>query len=377
MSGRVLDVVVERVELSGGAPARLRAMFGIERLPLAPARVEMTLDGVPTAVVNAIRRVVVDEMPGLCLQAPPIGAVRADGAPTGWDYDATTEKFMLPHFVLQRLAAVPLTVQIPPEQVRDLRWDLDVTNRTTGVLSVYTGDLVVVAGAMPEPLFNPCFILADLQPGCRLCVRGIFIQTGYGRDNSAFQVARCAAFTHLDIEQWPRADTHSRDGAQADLSGYRESSLVADPRRHRLRAVVPAAGPDPAGVRAVFADACANVVARLRLVLNAAVVAGDTGAASAANATGASLLRIPLEQGLVEAVLLLPGETHTVGGLLRRAVFDLVPEISNVAYTIAPHENCLRLSIRSQDRDPVSVLHEATRGLITCFEQLRVDMIKA
>jgi hypothetical protein len=82
----VVRVGIERDELTAEKIPALRDLFRLERLPLAESRVEIEIRGVPTAVVNALRRVVTDEMPGFALQVP------ADG----FDASETSEAFMLP-----------------------------------------------------------------------------------------------------------------------------------------------------------------------------------------------------------------------------------------------------------------------------------------
>lgn len=368
MPAKVVRVTVERRGLRGAALAALRELFHLERLPLAPARVEVEIEGVPTAVVNALRRTVLDEMPGRALQVPP----------DGFDTEATTEEFMLPQFVSGRIAFIPLRPQVPLETVRHLRLELDATNTGAVCRDVYAGDLTVVGGSMPEPLFNPTFKLATLQPGKRLVIRGIQIVTGYGRDFAAFNVTHRAAHRHLDVAQHPREATHlpgdpaegaapaaGARGSAVDLSGYTASCLVSNPRHHVVSAVVAATPPDPSEARSVFVDGCSNIIERLRLV--ATTVESD---ADAPAGRGATYAVVQLEGGLAEGVLQVPGETDTIGELLRRAVYEEDPEVSYVAYVVVDHENRLVLTVRHVE-DVTRLLVAAVRQSIATFEEIR------
>lgn len=351
----VVRVKVDRAELTPDASLVLRELFHITRLPLAESRVEIELKGVPTAVVNALRRVVTDEMPGRSLQVP------ADGFVT----EETTDLFMLPQFVVGRINQIPLRPQIPADIVNNLRLSLDVTNRGASTLAVYTGDFEITAGTMPEPLFNPTFKVAILQPGKRLVVRDIRIMSGYGRDNGAYIVARRAAYEHLDIPQYPNDETHKSTGSKVDESGYKQSCLVANPRHHRLTATLPATSANSAETLAVFADACGNIQDRLRLIATAIERRGDSAAGGFAH-RGVQYTVVQLEGGLVEGILQVPGETYTIGELLRRVVYELTPDIANVKYLIVSHENRLNFTIRHTE-DVTRILTSAIQHAITIF----------
>src|SRR5271169_5307802 len=101
-TAEVIRVEIAREELTAAKVPALRELFHLERLPLAQAHVEIEIKGVPTAVVNALRRVVTDEMLGYALQVPVDGFSVAE----------TTEMMMLPMFVNQRIALIPLRAQV-------------------------------------------------------------------------------------------------------------------------------------------------------------------------------------------------------------------------------------------------------------------------
>jgi len=168
----VVRVSFARKGISTKAKAVLKRLFGIDELPLAETTFEVELKNVSTAVASALRRTVIDEMQGCALRVPPDGVSFAE----------TTEQYMLPPFISQRISYIRLRSQISPDLIDNLELELDVSNAEGGVpLSVYAGDMRVTKGSMPEPLFNPTTKIAVLQPGKCLVIRGIHITRGYGR----------------------------------------------------------------------------------------------------------------------------------------------------------------------------------------------------
>ena len=358
-TAEVASFKIDRKPLTSEDVPKLQELFGLKSLPLSPAQVEIELKGVPTATVNALRRVLIDEMPGYALKVPV----------DGFNTELTTDPFMLPQFVNGRISGLRLRPQISGDTISTLRLKLDIANTGASPLSVFAGDLEITAGSMPEPLFNPTAKLAVLQPGKRIVIEGIYISTGYGRDNALYNVACRAAYTHLDIPQHSDAEMRDESGVAADSSGYKISSLLANPRHHRLTAILPATGPSSAEIRAVFADACANIKERLRLISTTVERRSEAPSGGFAH-RGVQYTVVKLEAGLSEGILQIPGETHTIGELLRRTVFELTPDISNVAYTIVAHENRLSFSVRHTD-DATPILMRAIKHAIATFDTIQ------
>ena len=335
--------VIRREIADGKVP--LRKLFGIDRLPFAPARVEFELKGVPTAVSNALRRAMTDEMPGYRLQV-------AEG---GFDFAQTTDPFALAPFVRTRIEAIPLAARIPPKDAAGHKYTLDVSNPSLLPLPVYSGDLRPVDGKqLGTPLlFNPTFRICVLRPGKRIVVRNIGIGDGAG-------VAICAAHTHLDLPQHSDDDIRRIGGCAVDESGYKVSSMVANPRHHRLSFTLPATPPGSRMPATVVADACLHIKDRLRAV------------ARAIESTEGGLFTVTrLEDGLSEAVLVLANETHTIGSILTRAVYELVPDISYVAYK--KQDVPLVLTVRHTG-PPARVLRDAVQHLVAIFESIRAQV---
>jgi hypothetical protein len=367
---RVVGIKITRYEITAAKVPLLHTLFGLDRLPLAQSRVEIELDHVSTAVVNAFRRTLIDEMPGHALKVPkdemPGHALKAPS--DGFNITETTDHFSLPQLVENRIACIRLSPQIPPEVIANLRLKLDVSNGGATPLTVYAGDFQVTAGVLREPIFNPTTEITVLQPGKRIVIEGIHISTGYGRDNGVYNVACRGAFTHLDLEQYSDAEMRLEQGVAANWSGYKVSSLLANPRHHLLSATLPATTANPAETRAVFADACKNIIGRLRVIATTVERRAEVPSGGFAH-HGIQYTVVDLEAGLSEGILQAP-ETHTIGELLRRTIYELTPDIANVAYTIISHENRLRLSIRHTE-DVTRILMDAIYYAIATFDAIQ------
>jgi hypothetical protein len=348
MTAEVVRVSFARRELTAQKVPALRTLFGIDRLPLAETTLELELKGVPTAVASAIRRAITDEMPGRTLQVPP----------DGFSFEDTTDPYMLPPFVNQRISLIRLRAQISPDIIENLELELDVSNSSTSVLSVYAGDMKISKGTLTEPLFNPTYKLATLQPGKRIAIRGIRITTGFGRDDSAYNVACCGINRPLDIEEFTRAEMCEEKGVAADWSGYKVSSLVANPRHHLVRAILPATTAVEAESRVILIDACANIISRLRRVAGA--IAGN------AELHGIRMTVTQLEGGLTQGTLLIPSETATIGALLTRTIFEI--GVSCVSYTgsitvTVDYAGDVGALIRKAIQDTIVVFETIQRGI--------------
>ena len=349
----------------------LEEIFGLKEMPLGETDVALELRGVPTAVVNGIRRAITDEITGYAFKVP------ADG----FRADQTTDVFMLPQFVNQRIEMTPLQ-QLAAAQAAaaGLKFELHARNATEAPLTVYAGDLRTVAQAggasytYKGALFNPTIELAVLQPGKSLVIEDITVVGGRG--HAMFQVAICGCFTHLDLPQHSDDEMRLPTGAAADLSGYKESCLVADPRWHELRFTLQAT--DAAGARplalAALSAAVSTIRARLRLII-AAVEGGDGfghGSKSmAAHMGAAQYSSLTLESGLSEGVVRAPGETHTVGELLRRAVYDTHPDVSAAVYSVSAHEKALTLTVRAAGDVGAIIVEAANMADATLEDILR------
>jgi DNA-directed RNA polymerase subunit L len=352
---RVSDIVIARQPITADTAPALRDLFGLEELPLAPTRASLTLSDCPLCVVNALRRVLLGELPGHALRMPG-------------NQQLFDDPYMLFQFVQGRVQGLGLPYALPAG-ADALVLRLSVSNQEGQVArTVYAGDLEVVKGAMLRPLFNPTTELAVIQPGRSITVEDIVIERGVGTMDANFTVACDACYTHLDIPQHSDEEMRSAGGVAAAASGYKVSCLVANPRRHRLTFTLPATA-DAAEAYSAISDACVNVKDRLRRIA-AAVEPGGGG--------GMQYSIVRLANGLHEAVLHVPDETYTIGEILRRYIFDSSDtDVANVGYTIPRHERRLTLKVSHAKADVTAVVLHAIRQAIAAFDDIQSGIADA
>ncbi len=336
------------------------------RLPLAKEKVVIELSGVPTAVANALRRAAKDEIRGCCLTFDP----------EGFDYKTSTDPFMDENFVRTRLRMIPLCPQIPGVVIKELRFGLDVANHTGRVMMIYSGDLHLSspeASAPAEPLFNPTHEIGFLQPGCTLHIHDIHLTEGYGTQDAAFIVAVRAVTRPLDLGELSLRDTHSFEGGASSQSGFVESSLTSNPRHHEVSMYIPAAPPGGRAALTVLVDACGEIMQRLRLIqktLEAARLSGGGGTQRAAKA----YFLVTSDASRVKGILGVRDETDTIGNLLARSIYELMPDIGYVSYTCIPHEKMMKLTVAHAVSEPEEInqiVARATRHAYGIFSQIQ------
>lgn len=358
-SVELVSIKLNRKEVSSKTIPNIKKIIGIDNLPLANTYVSIEIKGISTAYINAFRRTSIDEMTGYALQVP-----------VDMDWRETTDEFMLPQFIIQRISMIPLKLNIGNE-LNKITFDLIAENNTTTVMSIYSRDLKLITGKLSEPIFNPTFKICILQPGRKITIRGIYIGSGIGKDNTAFQRVRCGAYKHLDIPQYDHKDTHEPNGKMADFSGYKISSMVANPRHHLYTCTLVATNTDTAEIKTLFVEVCNNIKERLRYILSyvESTINNET------NSQGIDYSIFQLTEGTYEGILQINGETHTIGELIKRTIYELIPDIINVKYVIILHDDKLKISIQYKEH-VTGILVKALKYCLSTFDSLQKQFIQ-
>ena len=242
--------------------------------PLLPYKVIYELHGMSTAHANALRRIVLDELPHSTLTVSSIllSEKNKEPIPTkdGYDFSKTTEVFMIPEHVIRQIQ----TIRIQPLLTDDeLKFKLDVINHGHTLKTVYSGDLSLKSGKLPKPIFNPGEPIAAIQPGKRLCIDDISLTTNYGYIQSMYQLATTATLKPLDIKKHTNTQKISLTDAdyetqtRAALSDYAESSLVTDSKKFELSYVIPSC-PSAEIPRQILMKCVKSIITRLKYIQN-------------------------------------------------------------------------------------------------------------
>jgi hypothetical protein len=353
-------VSINRHEINSTNAPELKKLFDLDVLPLAVCRIDIEIKGVPTAVVNAIRRTAIDEVLGYALKIP------ADG----FDVKLTTERFMTQQFLNTNINAIRLKTQIPTDVISTLRLGLDIENTGVKTKKVYSGDLYAIAGKLPADLYNPTIQIATVEPGMRLVINGIYISSGYGRDNANYNVACCARYSHLDLETYTPEELNLPGGIAVESCDYKLPSIITNPQHHLLTMVLPAVGRDTSVIHGVLSDVCLTIKEKFKLI--AVSVRDDSASRGGIKLTVKQLL-----DGSNEGILQIPGESYTVGELLRRTVFDIdeaangVESGLNIVYKVITRENMLSIKIIHPSQEIHEIITDAVEKIISTFDNIQ------
>jgi hypothetical protein len=326
---------------------KILAKYGGEWSDMLFCKAKMTveLDNICASGANALRRVMLDELVGHCLSADPDGGTSARNCVVK---NSATDPFIIDSFLHMNIMCIPLRYDLP-KGAEDAVFELSVTNNTPVTISIKSGHIREKTKLLREPLFNPGFTIGLLMPNCSVEIKELRISRGIGSKNArlladnyhaAYQPVRRAASVPLDLAEY--SDKEIREPGH-DLpfgSGYKESVFTANPRKHRVTAIVPAVSGDGIKVgKQIVADSCDGVIDRVRLIRGALTETPNWNIRlEFENTAGA-------EGGAgVEGVLNLKYETHTIGALMRRVIFDLYPECS-VNYAYLTHNYMIELHV--------------------------------
>ena len=346
---------ITRNEINSKIIPELFELFNIHKLPLATANVEFEIKNVSVSVINAIRRTIIDEMTGYYMQ------LSEDSISP-----LTTDKFADHQFINNRINTIPLCYLIPPEIIKNLKLHIDVTNTSSEALFIHSGDLVATGVELTYPIFNPTFNLFTVQPGKRVVINDIFINSATGKDFAAANIACRATYKHLDIPEYSKSDTHTSEGEHNNFSGYKTSTLVSNPKHHLFNVLIPATTEHNVNeeVSSIFIDVCDNIISRLRIILLYIENSNK-------ETEGIQLTLLELPSGITKGILIIPGETHTIGNLITKSISEIEPDIVSISFIV--YENKVELVIQHTN-NIIKVLVDAIQYTLSIFNNIKKNI---
>ena len=170
-------------------------------------------------------------------------------------------------------------------------------------------------------------------------------------------------YKHLDIEEYSKEETHQSDGEMVNASGYKVSSLVANPRHH-LMSMMFITVADSSEISGIFVDICDNIISRLRLIL----LSVEKITANLRPINGIQFTILETADGLERGILIIPGETNTISNLITRAVNDNIPDISSITGLV--YENKAEIVIQHTE-NVTSILTDAIQYCLFIFTTIK------
>jgi DNA-directed RNA polymerase subunit L len=296
-----------------------------------PERCEFIVEDADLCLAWGIVRVITDELPVKCLSAQLSGVNPNAGR---------SDEYIIQEALLAALRMIPLQ----QDTSNDARFELECTNQTMRPMPVKTSAIRPVAGGKHDKRrpFNSNITICWLNPQCTYHLRDIRVETSRGniRGWGMCAVAVQAISEPLDIEPYNMYE----DNADATNKSEKvKRSRVAQPRVHHVRFKTNGTEPPISIVK----RACDDMIERLQMV---------TTLAAEAEINGDRL------------DLVIPGETDTIGDLLRRFAYRYA-EVKYVGARIDDLREQLVFTLRVDD--PESVLAGAIRNAVRSLENLR------
>lgn len=338
----IVKYSVDHIELSDAILKRFKQCYNVGILPFHEARVTVELK-CGRHILNAIRRSLIDESYGIALDAGE--AV----------HEFYTEKYFIKEFTMNRIELIPIYKPLLEsfDKYEKLKFVLDVENKSSELKSVFIADMRVVEGSLKEPIFNPTFEIARLQPGARIYIKDIKLTIGYGNKHAKYTLANNVSFTHLDLEQHTFKEL--QNGPLADLSGYKLQSTESNPTHHKLFFTAVCIKNDD-DAKFIYNHACNNLVNRLRNIWSSLSSDEETNVIYNIN---------KLENNIYQNILIIPDETTTIGELIRCELFD---KVVSIQYDI--ENSKLTVEWLTHDSDSKKKFEKVINGLISDIESL-------
>lgn len=287
-------------------------------------RMSFVISPVNNAIANGLRRTICEELLSKALI---------------FDFNdfKTNNAFSINTMILNRFRQIPIDQSTPLDTV----FELHEVNKTDREVYVYSGQMRIKHGALKRLPFNENIPLFTLEPGKEVSIDNIRIVTDYGYNYAGHALA-CNVVS-LAEDQKP-VDLFS------DAPDRGIPSRLSNPQKWRIAFNTTGAMDPYEMVRA----ACDNIIERMGTVeklLYSIVASGDLH------------------------VLVINGETDTVGNLLMRTILDLYPSVDFVAYDVTTGRRQVTIKIRTAE-DVSMVFKAAIRQIVATYNDIKKSFSK-
>jgi DNA-directed RNA polymerase subunit L len=294
---------------------------------LTALRYEFDISPVSNAVSNALRRTLACEMYVERLHAE-------------FDQLKTTDCFIIPEMVLNRLHMIPMDQTV----ASDATFELIASNDGAFVRDVKTSEMRIVNAGTKASNKQPAktlpingnITLCTLMPGTTLKISNITIQGEFGFVKGCGMYAMAVNCVSIAVDQQPI-------NMYGDKKGL--SSSIANPRHWRVGFTTNGELP-PAQM---VARACDNIIARISAVQSSHSITRNKS----------------------EYLITMHGESDTLGNLFMRAICELYPDIPSVNWSNGDIERICTLRIQCGDDDINIILYTAIKHIIATFTEIR------
>lgn len=283
-----------------------------------PVRVSLELSPVSNAVSNALRRTITDEFPVRCMRVE-VGDV------------SSTDPFIIPEMVAKRFRQIPISQSCP----LSAKFELRAVNTGDAVRDVKASEITVVSGPKTLP-FNETFTLFTLGAGKSAKITCIFVHETYGYLHGSGMHSIASGCTSTV------ANERLFNPFEPEAGGIH--SRFSNPRHWKLEFITHGTM-EPEAIMAKSCDVLIERLGQTRDLFGSIQSNGD------------------------EHLLLLAGESDTIGNLLMRTAVDLYPDIPAITYSVDDVERTCTVKMRADDA--LVILENVVKHLMKLFGELK------
>lgn len=286
-----------------------------------------------------------------CLRRTICGEMLVKALAAEYDDIKTSDVFVLPEIVLSRLAMIPLDQSCPIDTI----FELNAENATATTRDVSTNEFKIVKhGKGPQMKhipFNDTTTFLTLQPGKSIQISNIRVNQSYSyvKEHGAYCVGINTSSTVAPHDK-VNIPIDTFDPASQGIS-----SSVADPRDWRISFTTN-------GTMTpydIIAAACDNIIHRLTSLIELLPTISNIGTD---------------DKGQTEYMLVVPGESDSIGNIIMQTISDLYPDIDAVTYSTAQLERSCTIRIRCADNIE-DILRNTVARLTELFKNIKKKFV--
>jgi DNA-directed RNA polymerase subunit L len=369
----ILNIAITPLKID--MPELLNEIYGISTLPITRTETIIEIKGIHIPEINALRRVLTDEIQHYHLT-------------TNDSTIETDDPFISLSRIEKYISNIPICYSVSKEIIKKLKLGIKFKNKTTSNVVILCGDLVIQSSdaVLNSPIFDPTFELFSLSPGKSITITNIHLVTKYGKEFAGANLACNASYRFLDIEEYSIEEINKKENRIkpfVNQSGYKVSSFIANPIHHELSFTIPATSKNfVKEIHQILNDVCDNIIYRLRSILmhvENSSKGDSTQLLLDDNSIQSSILENSSNSTDTETInkyiCVIPGETHTIGNLLKWYINDLFPQCSSVTYII--NEKKLEITIFFINSEDVhKYMHDSIKHGIHIFKEIKKQFEK-
>jgi DNA-directed RNA polymerase subunit L len=346
----------------------VKLIYDVKKNSIGPtfAKFELSGNKLNIAVINAIRRVLTDEIIHYYLTINS----------KNMKIDTNDVYINLPQLEFQ-ISQIPLCYSIPKSIIKDIQFDIDIVNNEITNKVINCGYLKISGIELTHPIFDPTFKLCVLSSGCKLSISNIKIVQATGRQFSGANLTSNAIHKPIDIEDYSLDEMNRAENRLKTFShgsGYKIPSLLAKPKKFELQFNVRATTSKYyiKEIDQILNDTCDNIIFRLRNILmyiSKEYTDEEDGIQSA--------IGIQPDNTTNRYIITIPNETHTIGNLIIVLLLDIYPQCPSATYSITFEKNLEIVIIYEEGFDIYKYVSNAIKSGIALYNEIKIEMNNA